>query len=402
METEQETTLLTSSANSQTNAPVDVQLDPSKDSIVSEVQSMASTIKFVVKLSLWSPEGIPKSGSKFEPISDAVLTSIRMLYCESPLARVCVVSNDLLLTDKETFVSQTKQEEASHKTLAVPSIGKVVAVEEEYITFTAWSVEIEILQLGVQYAQEMIEQLQEQIPSIEELRILVPQLIKDKVTTDVNKAVRDGSFDGLLHGVLGDDTIVSAVAGEEYATFAFFIPTDPTVNQAQPTDFQRNNDPDLTLIAIYVAIAVVVIIFAACMLVFYYYSKIESNADSKKETTNGAEEDSTSGADDNESSPKDQRHDPPPSMMSPSVTTDSDLEDLSTALASWQRKPARFILQTESECQAAESDLPDDGTDFPTAGSLVAGSVMVGSMMADSVESSLDGWSVHAAEINWS
>lgn len=325
-----------------------------------------------------------------------------MLYCEDPFVFTCVVRHDLLLASKGTFVSQTKQESARQKTLLVPAIEKVVAVEDDSYAYTSWDIAVEVIQLGAPCIHELLVALQEAYSvklSAEDILKRIPNFIQEKVTADINKSIHEGTFDGLLHSILAEDQIVTSVPGNEEATFGVLIPP-----QVEHQEAMEAVGADLTLITIYVAIAVVIIISGACMVMLYYYKHTAEKTSSEPSEKQKYENEDSDIGDDYSSGPRF----PPtqcigkqPPMITPSVAGEAVAEDHSTAVASWQYRPRRFVLQSDSQVGPPESDgPPDDGTDFPTAGSIVAGSVMVGSAMAESVESSLDGWSVSATDFN--
>ncbi|CAB9516911.1 expressed unknown protein [Seminavis robusta] len=405
--------------------------DPPKYDVIADVQSFSSAIDFVVGISLWSPDGIPVDDDvKLKPIKDSMLMSVRMMYCEDFTTNVCVIKDDMLLTSKDVFASPNGKQQGSvaSTTLMVPRIGGVLGEGVDPLMWTSWRISFQVVQLGVQYIQELLQQLEEgsEIPvSAETILQLVPEMIKQKVTKDIEKSIREGTFDGLLHGNLGNDDIVSSVVGEEAETFQALLALPP--QQAQQVQKDANDEEnastiDLTEVAIYVAIACGIIAMAACGLAYIYTTQTSKAAmaesglaadrsrslkdltDLNVDSSEPSQENDTSddGVDDDTTTPGLY---PPAtqSMASPSVDTgtESDTDgDLSTAVASWQVKPRRFVLQ-EPEVKSQATPRDEDTTSFPTSGSLVAGSVMVGSLGADSVESSLDGWSVNSYDMTW-
>jgi hypothetical protein len=422
--------------------------DPPGNNVIADVLSSTIPIEFIVEVSLWSQDGFPPldMASGLQPYKDALLTSVRVMYCEDTTTNVCIVRDDLLLTFASSHLKQGESIASNNvtstpppSTKLVPQIDGVKDVGVEPLMWTTWQISFQVIQLGIRYIEQVLKQLQTEAEpgttiSSETIIQLVPEMIKHKVTKDIEESIRDGKFDELLHEYLGNDDVVSSVVGEEKETFQASIVPPATESlpqqQTQTVTETSSTTTDLNIIAIYSAIGVAIVSIAASGLAYYYHvqtrkarqpeasrkPKEPSAAAANKDSTDIGVDESAANSDDNSSSnaveentakkiypdvviPRDiHSTGDDASSANPSDESYTGGGDLSTAAASWQIKPRRFVLQ-EVESQSAGGK--DDETIFPTAGSMVAGSVMVGSHGAESVESSLEGWSVGYPDMNW-
>ena len=408
-----------------------------KEAFVAEVQSIVAKQVFNVSFSMWSPDGIPttpetddNNQGRLSRIQDAVLTSIRSLYCRDKVDEFCVVRDDLLLTNKETFVAPKQVNDSSEfiqnnpgPTLLVASVADVSPGSAGYpVPWTTWRVSIQIMQLGSLYISEIIDSLDEPGLTATEVNDLASRLLEGKVVSDMKRIIEEGSFDGLLHSALDMDTIVTSMIGSEKAVFLPLMSLASAVSPDSSTSTTpstvetssgggSSGSGDSNMVLIYAGLGAIAGVLACFVLVFCYYRHSKKKGSQRQSITKVQEA--------APSPPENEDMDNTSTCSSPAVPTDAeagaiDVEasekgqteamaedmskgDMSDGLASWQYKPRRFVLQSE----ASQSEAGDEASAFKTGGSIVAGSAPVGSLMGQSVDSSLEGWSVNSGEFLW-
>jgi len=401
--------------------------------IISQVQSVLPNPVFDVEFSMWSPEGVAtnvgEDPAAFASLRDAILTSIRSLYCMDESAFVCVVRDDSLLTTTQATavgrnaggtpaeIAQAVQENLEKnpdKTLLMATVGEITTTD----TWSTWTVSVEIVQLGRDYIKEIMANMDEDGMSVMTIHDVASKLLDGKIVSDMNALIEDKSFDDLLHANLeGMDGIMTSQIGAEADVFP--IPeveittpntTAPAVTKTSPpaTDEsttatnansnsaiidEEDDDSNVVLTAVLSAFAIMLV---ACIGFVCFYKKHQQKAAAaaleRQKIQDSAPTPALVDNADVESYSE---------FTGVNTNKDTDAEatsnvggeSVATGLASWQYKPQKFVLKSE----ASQSDAGDESA-FKAGGSIVAKAAANGSVMGQSVDSSLDGWSVNSNE----
>ena len=446
--------------NEPTNAPTALFLE-ADEKFVLEVQTLVDTSEFVVDFSLWSPEGTAVKSvdsadhDELAEIQDGVLTSLRSLHCKDSLTSVCTVRNEwLILSPINLASSQTKDMHHNDLTLVVPKISGLNLDGFEGNIWTTWDISYQIMQLGAPFIHEILEMVDEPEATPLEVNQLARDVLQERLVADITSSLRNGTFDMALRNEFKGQgwSLYSSPPGEEGNHFPFdAVSANPAANGNE----DHGGDEKF---GIYIAVCAVLACIAGVL--FYFYLRKRNQGMEPQPHQN----DVMSALDtDNESGPvkavtsttqpngvkKMEEYNnkmgygtPAPPPLFPDILKDasthseapnddtkiasgssaseeddvselqshSELQSQSQAtstgyetLASWKRRPARFVLSADAPIMSQEESNPDDGTFFPTGGgSIVAGSNPGGSVGNASVDSSLDAWSVNSGvEMKW-
>jgi hypothetical protein len=373
------------------------------ETIISQIQENAGQTEFYVELSLWSLDGVATSDAEFLRVQQGVLTSLRALYCKHNNSATCALKDDLLLEEDGSTAQAQKQILPGINlgdTLLLPTIASTVTVGSvESLFWTTTQIRWKVMRLGTNFLEQIIGHSSDNSRTARDFREAALEQLEEAILIEMEKNIEEGYFDELLQISLEDNTVVSCLVGEEKSTFGRFMqkpeqqaPTATSSTDGQqesstevivPHDNTADNGPYKTLL--FVGFAVVAGFLALCGA-FYGRSckEIEMERSSslresqKKEKVDTTDKDITDCNNIGVPDPPEQEE-----------GTLESLEDL----ASWQRKPAIFVL-TRDDSSRHEQDEEISESEFPVAGgSLIAGTVV-------SAVSSLGddfGWSVASA-----
>ena len=415
-----------------------------KAELIAAVQSIVANKEFVVEFSIWSPDGIPtetaQDRSALSPLNEAVLTSFRSLYCHNKTEEFCVVRDDQLLTTKDLVLIAPRteddiiveEEKIAGPTLLLPTVSKVEQVDAgTNMPYTTYTISVMILQLGSVYVSEIIDTLNEPNMTAMEIHDMSVRLLQSKVVSDMNRIIEDGGFDGLIHTALGVDdgtnTIVTSTIGMEQDVFGALTETTtttrPTTNapekltmapettetsapETSTTTSAADKTPatedsgDNRMTLIYAGLGACVVVLLCVIVVFCYYRRNQDKKVLEGLPTRGDVQDAAPSPLVVESDVENTSTYSSPVLL-PSKDSIASDSMMSEGLASWQVKPRTFKLQGDSEAEVSQSEAGDEVSAFQTGGSIVAGHAppMGGSVMGQSMDSTLEGWSVNGEDL---